>query len=338
MLSRMQFLLLLVACREPVDSGSPTIDSDLPLDDTATDDTAGDTALPCTAAVVSISPEDAAPRVPVDGVVTVTLSDGTGTPTITLSADGVPLSGVTTTEGVTATFTPDEPLAAYTTYTTDATVCETTPVSHTFTSNGVRLAADVTGYVYDLPFVGDDLTWNKPALLGSDAFATYMTISHMLFLVESTSGGEIRVVGATADNSLETGWVTDQYRCSAVLDFATGDFSEDPWFDVGPANASLRIGGAEVPAYDFHVSGYFQEGGGAIDQLNLTGLLDTRPLTDGFGFDVCAFAGAAGDDCEACPDGEILCLAMDIVQVATPRQEGGVVDPDVVPENETCEP
>jgi hypothetical protein len=67
----------------------------------------------------------------------------------------------------------------------------------------------------------------------------------------------------------------------------------------------------------------------------ITGLIDTGPISEDSGSDICALASAFGDTCVACPDdGAEECLELDVHSDRSPWIENLAVDKDIDPSSD----
>ena len=316
------------------DSDAPSADSgaegDADADSDADSDTDSDSDadLPCEAELISLTPGDGEDGVGVEATIVALFSAAVAEGDASLSLTGPEglVDGETTriSDGLGLSFTPAEPLARDAEYTVAAAVCEDEQVS-AFTTVGDPVA-DVTGYTYDVNLA--DVTWNSPKsaslLIGS------IETSHLLFMVESvdTTNDLIDLVGAA-------GWddpTLEQYPCASPIDFEPADFSTNPAFGVGPADATLVVSGYDVNVWDLGMSGTFAADGESLLDVQITGMLDVREFTVGSA-EACDVVTFLGDKCVACPnDGVEGCLEVDATMDAAYYAPGVSIDPTLVPE------
>ena len=332
-------LFLLAACSKDSvnvgeDSGAPSSDSavegdaDADADADSDTDSDSDADVPCEAEVISVTPEDGDQGVSPDATIVALFSAAVAEEDASLQLTGPDglVSGATAliSEGLGLSFTPSAPLARDVEYTITAAVCEVEAVS-AFTTVGDPVS-DVTGYTYDVNLA--DVTWNSPKsaslLIGS------IETSHLLFMVESidTTSGLIDLVGAA-------GWddpTLEQYPCASPINFEPADFTTNPAFGVGPADATLVVSGYDVNVWDLGMSGTFAEDGESLLDVQITGMLDVREFTVG-SVEACDAVTFLGDKCVACPnDGVEGCLEVDATMDAAFYAPGVSVDPTLVPE------
>ena len=332
-------LFALAACNKDSvsvedDSGTPSTDSavegdaDADSDSDSDTDSDSDADLPCEAELISVTPDDGAQAVGVDATIVALFSAAVAPEDASLSLTGPDglVSGelVMISDGLGLSFTPGAPLERDAEYTITTAVCEDEEIA-AFTTIGDPIS-DVTGYTYDVNLA--DVTWNSPKsaslLIGS------IETSHLLFMVESvdTENDLIDLVGAAGwdDPKLE------QYPCASPIDFEPAEFSTNPAFGVGPANATLVVSGYDVNVWDLGMSGTFAWDGESLLNVQITGMLDVREFTVG-SVEACDAVTFLGDKCVACPnDGVEGCLEVDATMDAAYYAPGVSVDPTLVPE------
>jgi hypothetical protein len=107
--------------------------------------------------------------------------------------------------------------------------------------------------------------------------------------------------------------VTDSAGTSSPTDIS-GDFRRDPVFACGPADLAFDVSGSATTLYDTTFDGGFSGDASTMDDIVLSGLLDTAPLASLLGSSdpssICNLAGAFGASCEPCPDGSAYCLRL----------------------------
>ncbi|MCK6515788.1 Ig-like domain-containing protein [Myxococcota bacterium] len=316
------------------DSGAPSTDSavegdaDADADADSDTDSDSDADVPCEAEVISVTPEDGDEGVLVDATIVALFSAAVAEADASLSLSGPEglVSGETVmlSEGLGLSFTPSAPLARDAEYTITAEVCEDEALV-SFSTVGDPVA-NVTGYTYDVNLA--DVTWNSPKsaslLIGS------IETSHLLFMVESvdTVNDLIDLVGAA-------GWdetTLEQYPCASPIDFDPADFSTNPAFGAGPADATLVVSGYDVNVWDLGMSGTFAKDGESLLDVQITGMLDVREFTVGSA-EACDVVTFLGDKCVACPnDGVEGCLEVDATMDAAYHAPGVSIDPTLVPD------
>lgn len=327
------FLLLaapLVACNNGTKaqtddtSVGQDADTDTDTDADADTDSDADTDTGCAATIVSTTPNDGATDVMLDTTVTATFSDAAYSAELVLkdsTGASVPGRASVGGDGLSVTFTPDDLLARSATYTYTVRACgQNADVS--FTTVGDAVTTDLTGRTYDVDLAGSDITWLAPN--AGPTLVSSLTTDHLLLMVQS--------VGSQIDTLAAAGLMLDrgltQYPCADPIDFPATSFASDPAFLAGPLDAELSAGSTSVPVYDLTFGGTFSADGNELGGVEVTGLIDARPITDSLGTDVCAVLPMFGDSCIACPDGVVQCIALDVLDAAAPYASGVTVDPD----------
>jgi hypothetical protein len=311
---------------DPIGSdGDADTDADSDADADADTDTDTDTDLPCTATLTGLSPADGAVDVAIDTPVVATFSAAVTAADIALD-NGVSGSVVVADDGMSAVFTADGLLDRDTTYTATASVCDSS-LSSSFTTLGDALEVDPTGRTYDIELDdSSDLTWVHPSF--GSFLAGDLETTDILLMVQSADDSELDVVGAAG---FDFNGTTQQYPCTYAIDFDPTSFASSPAFAIGPLDTEMNAGGVSFDVYGLALSGRFSTDAEDIEDAVLTGLLDTRNISDSMGVDVCDLAVSFGDSCTTCPDGEELCLDLEIHDADAPWRSGLIVNPDLDP-------
>ena len=215
-------------------------------------------------------------------------------------------------------------LAANTTYSLDVDICgASNSIPFTTSDIGAPLTLtdeELTGRVFN--FVLSDAEITDPAVLEAIDDTTFPV--PLLFEV-TASMGQIALMGAIG-GYLEDGTLV-QHPEHDTFYFPAADFSETPHFEVATELVTISYGGRDVPMNDFSLSGEFMSDGSAIVKGKIVTLLDTRYIGPLLGQPdtpeaACDFAGSLGIYCEACPDGEELCLHMSGEEITANYYEG----------------
>jgi hypothetical protein len=144
--------------------------------------------------------------------------------------------------------------------------------------------------------------------------------------VVSDEGTELQMIGAVAVKG-----ASSQDYCDPTIDFPAADFSERPFFSIGPQDTVFSIAGYEIPIQALNITGTFAPDGSYIGGATLSGTIDTRPLApliDDSGDEgaICTLAKNFGAACEPCPsDGKSFCLTMVIDQIFADSVDGVLV-------------
>ena len=244
--------------------------------------------------------------------------------TATLTVDGV--NGTTAWRGNTLVFTPDAPLAPNTSYNVSLSyTCGDSTWS--FTTSEVGAATDVTGLngrAYALDLNAESVRFVQPEGVG-DLLGDYLT-TDVLMGVESADASSIQMIGAIG---IEGASPAAQDTCNPTIPFPQADFTENPYFQAGPATTTINVEDYEITINDLLIAGAFAPDGSYISGAVLSGSIDTRPLAvllddtctdegedaNGDGVAdcraaICDLAVTIGVACETCTDGKDYCLSL----------------------------
>ncbi|MCB9759519.1 MAG: Ig-like domain-containing protein [Alphaproteobacteria bacterium] len=233
----------------------------------------------------------------------------------TIAVDGVTGTTWTNEDGDVVYFTPDAPLAPSTEYTATITTCQDTPITFSTSALGTTIG-DVTSLnsaTYTLDLQSGRIV--IPPGVGS-VLESYLEVT-LFMQVEDANSTDISIFGAVADDA-----GTAQDYCTETLDFPVADFSEAPFFVVGPETTELAVAGYEITIEDLLISGTFAADGSYWGGGVLAGQVDTRPLVDlveegGEDNAICEIVAGFGVACETCPgDGEPYCLSIKAVELS----------------------
>ncbi len=164
------------------------------------------------------------------------------------------------------------------------------------------------GFTWQLALSSADIS--SPPGVGS-FLVSFLTDSLLLGVVGSTptSIDMAVVVGDPGSSGFPAGW---------VLHLGASDFARAPDFEVVGSGGTLYyiVGEVEIPFEDPVFSGTMAVDGSELDTVRLTALVDTRSTGPLFGFGstetaTCENMGSYGVTCEACRDGEPVCLSFE---------------------------
>lgn len=253
-----------------------------------------------------------------------------------LTVDGVTGTSAVNEDGLAVVFTPDAPLAAGTSYTATLNYCSG-EASVDFTTSGLGTPLSdpsvLEGSVYSLNLQDGRIV--IPAGVGS-VLEQYLEVT-LFIKVDSASGGTLNMYGALADDA-----GTGQDYCSETLDFPEADFSNAPFFAIGPQDTTISVAGYTVTIDDLFISGDFAADGSYWGGGVLEGKVDTRPLVDlieegGEEDAVCAIVAGFGVSCEPCPaDGQPFCLSIKAVDLGGEQVSAPVEPIDMSDCHESC--
>lgn len=299
-MSRILCLLPLLAI-----AGCPTTDKD----DTAGSNGGGDSSSDtCTTTVKSTMPADGSTTANYRADIYFELSAADTTATITTDIPGVQQSS---SDGKTIYWIQSGQLDSATSYTATLDYCGgTVPISFTTSEVGTGVdAGTIADKTYALDLAHAHIA--EPPGIGS-VLSTYLT-QQVLIGVESMSGSDLQMLGALA---VENSSPASQDYCSPSIPFPAADFSENPFFAIGPQDTTFSVAGYDIDIESLNITGSFAPDGTYIDAATLSGTIDTRPLSgllDDSGNEaaICELAVSFGATCENCPsDGQPYCLTL----------------------------
>jgi len=316
-------LSLSIACSGEDPSKPGTIDEELP-DDTGGDGGdggGGDGVTDCTVGLSSISPasgsSDISYRAELVAVFESDVRDLGPVFSLTDSAGAsVPVNFSFDDTGLVAAVTPASgALGALETYTFGAAVCNNQlQTQFTTALYGGPLEVEpaaLVGNTYHFDLGGAE--YLEPEGLGG-VLATFLT-DPLLIGIADASATALTIQGTQGRLNVDTGAITQRSGFD-VWDFGSASFTDQPYFESAPADISINYSGAEIPMYDFKLSGTFAPDGSSIGFATASGIGDSRnmgPLV-GLGSDpsaVCDLAAGFGVTCEACPDGGRYCVRIE---------------------------
>jgi hypothetical protein len=298
-----------------------------------------ETDVACDVNVVSTFPADGDSAY-YRGTIEINFSGEDPTATMTVTQNGTAVAGTTEWRGTkTLVFTPTTALTPSTPYDVAIDFCGGTP-SVSFTTSEVGSTVDaesLAGKVYSLDLASGRFV--HPEGVG-DLIKGYLTTTVMVS-VDSVDSSSIKMLGAVAvtDSNPPT-----QDPCARTIDFPSADFSQNPYFAVGPKDTTLQISDYSVDVTQLFVSGSFSPDESYIDGAVLSGSIDTRPLVpilDPEGEDgaICDIAASIGVACEPCADDMPYCLSIyvDSIQAAL-IPDATVTAITEIPDTPECQP
>ncbi len=253
-------------------------------------------------------------------------------PSIVLSSGGTDVAGTSWTDddNEVVYFTPDSPLDPATSYTATLTYCVgDASIDFTTSPLGMALDTDLTDNTYAIDLASARFV--EPAGVG-DLIGEFVTMNVLVGVTAYTEGGTIDMLGALSeDNS------TVQDYCTPTFPFPQADFSEAPYFSVGPADITLAVAGYEIPMQDLEISGTFADDGSYFGGAVLGGMIDARDIVEMIDEvdsweDACNLTASFGAPCVACDDGIEACLVLLADQIVAEQVPDQVID-EVLKEN-----
>ncbi len=281
--------------------------------DTAT----GECLVPCTNSMVSGSefPTQGSTNAYYRTSIEARLNDAESDATITVSTGGTEVPGTVSVDDKRIIFSPTDPLAPSTTYDVTLNFSCANPTWQVTTSEvgGTTVADDLVGDTFSLDLASGRFV--QPEGVGP-LLQEYLTTA-ILINVQSVDGTDIQMIGAVAEDDGSA-----QAECSPTIPFPKANFSDNPYFQVGPETTTLSIEGYTVTIDDLFVSGAFAPDGSYISGAVLKGAIDTRPLVpllneEGEPDEICNLAGTIGVSCEECPNDNMpFCLSLEVDSIA----------------------
>jgi hypothetical protein len=181
-------------------------------------------------------------------------------------------------------------------------------------------AVDLSGSLYAI----EPTSMNVVDPPGLDALFDQVLTRDVLVYVESATDRALQLDVALA------GGDGRQDRCEAVRRFPSGDWSENPVFDVGPGELTTSFAGHAAAFRSLELSGVFDASGAAWSDGVLLAQLDTRELAPALNQtgDLCPLVESLGGTCEPCDDGAVACFTLRIEGMVGDRLDSAF-DPDV---------
>jgi hypothetical protein len=236
-------------------------------------------------------------------------------------------------------FTPDAALAPSTPYTVSLTYCAGTADLAFSTSSLGTSISDPEGTLKDKTFelLLGDARIVEPDGIGS-VLSSYLTQAILVGVVSVDT--DIQMMGAIGKEDVSP---AAQDYCDPTIPFPSADFSQQPFFQIGPETTTLAVAGYEITIEDLAISGTFAADGSYFGGGELSGTIDTRPLApllDDSGDEgaICELAVSFGAACENCPsDGQPFCLTLVADQIQADVVSGVVLAEVIGNDCEGCE-
>jgi hypothetical protein len=159
---------------------------------------------------------------------------------------------------------------------------------------------------------------------------TYLTMNILIGVV-SYDATQIEMMGAISVEG-----ATNQDFCQPTIVFPeAADFSDSPYFQIGPATIYFSFEGMNIPIHDLEISGTFASDGSYFGGGVLGGQADARDVAKLGIADlddpqvICDTVRTVGAACEACGDGQPYCLTVRADSIQAAHQSAVL---EVVPE------
>ena len=206
---------------------------------------------------------------------------------------------------------------------------------------------ELTGNTYLLDLGTGD--WVRPSpliggLLGDGLDNT------LLLSIQAETADTIEVIGALTKG--DTAVDVRQDVCMPTLHFDDSDFTDHPYFSVGPTDLPIELMGTSLNISQMSLTGIIDDDGEDMYDIGLSGVLDMRELGEALGdTDVglpvdfsdpestCdLFASILGFDCNECPsDGEPYCVELELDEIVAESVDVTVVPISVDAIHPECE-
>jgi hypothetical protein len=266
--------------------------------------------------------------------------------TLGLTNAGADVAGTTAWSGDTLIFTPAAALDPATKYTANVSYECADDVEISFTTSEVggeaACAADQT-FMLDIAsgrFV-------EPAGVGP-LLQQQLTVDILIGITDiDETAGTIEMMGAISEDGVST---VQQDPCTETIEFPTAaDFSNNPFFSVGPDTTDLSVAGYDITVQDLQITGAFSPDCSYISGATLAGSVDTRPLVplldeEGDDDTICLLVETFGVTCVECAapaDAGPYCLSL-VVDSITAIEEDGLVlysnTSDMIAADPACAP
>jgi hypothetical protein len=152
--------------------------------------------------------------------------------------------------------------------------------------------------------------------------------------VEEATDEVLDLVGALPDTDSEE---LAQDVCLPTLDFDPIDFTDSPYFQVGPTDFPVSLMGVSLTVWDMNISGIIEPDGAGMYDVGLAGALDLREFGDlevdlpvdlSDPDEACGLLGSLlSIECEACPsDDEPYCIGL-VLEDITAEEVELTIDP-----------
>lgn len=264
---------------------------------------------------------------------------------VALTGPDGPVTGSGEFVGNTFVWEADEPLAPSTTYDLTLSFCdgEQNPTSQ-FTTSDVGASTDAAlladkSFVLDLQDPG--VNFIEPPGVGG-LLQSQLAGVNVLVGVVSADATNIQMRGAIANDANPP----VQEECTESIPFPSANFTENPYFEIGPETTTITVADVSVQIQDLKISGAFNQGATEISGAVLEGNVDTRPLVDSLApgagdSGVCDLVGQFGVNCVDCGGGEVFCLSLKVNNINAAELPGTVVaevTPADIAGNAACDP
>ena len=274
-----------------------------------------DPGNPCTVEVSSTVPSADAVDAYYRADIEFHLSEADETASLTVTdAGGAAVDGTswTSDDGTVVYFTPTDALAPSSSYTATLDMCQdkddpkSPAISFTTSSLGEAVECELSGRTFLVDLA--NARFVKPE--GVAELLLGQLEDDILMGVMSESDTEVEMLGAL-------GSPDGQDYCTPTIDFPVADYTNAPYFSVGPQDTAIAAAGYDIEISNLMISGTFAGDCGSFGGGVLGGELDARILGVLLGElvgtedpdEVCTLLTGFGVTCGACAsDGEPYCI------------------------------
>jgi hypothetical protein len=278
----------------------------------------------CTQSINAVTPDGDSP-IFYQTAFGVTLGEADESATLTLTdAAGAEVASTVSNDGTSLQLVPDAALDPSSDYTlTIGTCLGDTTVDMTTSAAGTPVAApaDLLGATWDLDLASG--TFLEPAGVGSLLGSLIGDVRVFLGVTaydEATE--ELSLIGAIGDPS-------GQDLCTETLDLPQPAAFSNPEMTLQSDSLPITVADLTVDITDLDIAGTVLPDGSGIAGARLAGSLDTRDLGDLLpgeeGQSPCELLSGFGAECIACSDGEVACIALDVVDLVASEHDAEIV-------------
>jgi hypothetical protein len=274
-----------------------------------------DPGNPCTVEVSSTVPSADAVDAYYRAEIEFHLSEEDETATLSLTdADGAAVDGAASVseDGTVIYFTPTEALMPGSSYTATLDMCQdkddpkSPSIGFMTSSLGEAADCELTGRTFMVDLA--NARFVKPE--GVAELLLGQLEDDILLGVMGETETEVEILGALGTSE-------GQDFCTPSIDFPVADYTEAPYFSVGPQDTSISAAGMDIQISSLQISGTFASDCSSFGGAILGGELDARLLGDLLGDlvgtsdpdEICTLLTGFGVTCGACTsDGADYCI------------------------------
>ena len=266
----------------------------------------------CINEVLYTTPEDQALEVLYRTAIEVEMLNSAEDVQLQLFLEDTEINGQSTVEDTVIRFVPDSELQPNTSYNMVVGYCEES-ITYSFSTSdlGDATARDLSGdtFVFDLY----NARWPKPAGLGSVLAAQFS--SNMLLGIHSFDESSFSPVITVSDEFTDY-----QDMCFPTAGgIVTADFTQNPYFSIGPVNVDFVLSGFPITIDNFFLSAVLESNGSFYHHGTISGVVDARIVETVVAFtaeQLCDLLDGLGSSCLPCADGAAFCFEIEAVDIS----------------------